>query len=131
MAAEEWICIGKRQASKGGLATFFLTPDGQEKGYVFKARHVAHFARPGMVFSIIDGKFGGYVRTEKSERVEQWIVESEAVEAHEEADRRSKKAAEQQTIKLMVEPIRQVYDKCITPAQRRAVLMSVMEAITR
>lgn len=132
----EWVCIGKRRAQGGGLATFFLEPDGKEHGYAFKKyKGVLKFARPGSVYEVetADGKFVSekFVRTEKSERVEQWIVESEAAEALAESEARAKKAGQEQTIAVMLEPIREIYHKSITPAQRRAVLMSVMEAITR
>src|SRR5258708_7761356 len=132
----EWVCIGKRRAAKGGLATFFLEPDGIERGYAFKKyKGILKYGRPGSVYDVeLDGdsiKTVKFLRMEKSERVEQWIVESEAAEAVFASEARIKKAGEEQTIAVMVEPIREIYHKQITPAQRRAVLMSVMEAITR
>lgn len=135
MATQEWVCIGKRMTTKNTLANFFLTPDDGEKGYSKPKNVMLKTARPGSVLAVTveDGLLHDikFLRTEHSERVDEWIAESEAVEAEFERDRLAKREGTEQTIKRMVEPIRVVYQSCITPAQRRAVLMSVMEAITR
>lgn len=131
--------MGKRITTKDQLATFFMSPDGSERGYVLKPKHsVLAYARPGGVYVVElndEGKLipssGRFKTTEQSERVDEWVVESEACEAQFESKRRAKREQENQTIKNLIEPIRTIYHQKITPAQRRAVLMSVMEAITR
>jgi hypothetical protein len=138
MPVAEWTCIGKRRTVDGKLGVWFVDADGKEHGIIPRAHSAFRHARPGQVFSVEttdDGKVktdnARYLRLEQSERVEGWIVESAAEEVRQEAISRTKKTGEEQTIKTMLEPIREIYQKQITPAGRAAVLMSVMEAITR
>ena len=134
---QEWTCVGKRRTTDNKLALFFLTPEGKERGFVPK-KGLLRFARPGAVYAIKlneEGKVlladASYIRTEDSDRVKGWIVESEAEEASFEAERMVKKAGQDATLAAMLAPIREQYQKTFVPAKRRAILMAVMEAITR
>jgi hypothetical protein len=136
MATVEWTCIGKREAQGGGLATFFMTPEGQEKGYKLKAKSVFRFARPGAVYSVElndEGRItdARYARQSTDERLHEWIMLSETAEAEVEAVNMAKKLSQSATFRALMDEVKVIYNKQITPAGRRAVLACVMEAIAR
>jgi hypothetical protein len=113
-----------------------MTPEGQEKGYKLKAKSVFRFARPGAVYSVElndEGRItdARYARQSTDERLHEWIMLSETAEAEVEAVNMAKKLSQSATFRALMDEVKVIYNKQITPAGRRAVLACVMEAIAR